>query len=501
MDRKDIIGLILMALWIGGGFQAACAFERVRDFFFVLMIFLAPMTEDVDINFVSRDFYRGTTRGFEFSLVDILSISVLASMFLLPRRGQSHGYWPPSLGIMLLFFAYACFNVGIADPRLFGLFELSKMIRGLTIFLAVAFFLRSERELRLLIFALGLIVSYEGLLALYQRYFEGQHRVPGTVDDSNSLSVLFCTTAPVFVAAFTSRLSKPLKWLSAAAIALASVGVVLTISRAGVIIIALVLFGTMAATMTYKLTWKRMAIALLVVLGATGIVVKSHKTLAARFAETSLEKEYGKNRNLGRGYYLRVAGAIADDRWFGVGLNNWSYWVSRTYGPKLGYRFVPYLSTDHDPSLKIPPDSNVDEAQAAPAHSLGALTTGELGYPGLALFAIVWLRWFQMAVSFLWKRTADPLRRMGVGFFFALCGIFLQSLTEWVFRHSPIYYTVHIILGALAALFYLKRQENRAAALQARSEDEEPFLEGRDEQFVYDDDQVIHQTKELPGAG
>jgi hypothetical protein len=135
--------------------------------------------------------------------------------------------------------------------------------------------------------------------------------------------------------------------------------------------------------------------------------------------------------------------------------------VSEKYGPRLGYRFVHYKGTDVEPSTVIPPESNVDEAQAAPAHSLGALTAGELGIPGLIMFAIVWMRWFQMAASFLWPRTNDPLRRIGVGIFFALCGIFLQSLTEWVFRHSPIYYVVNINLGVLASLYYMKRKAKR----------------------------------------
>jgi hypothetical protein len=43
---------------------------------------------------------------------------------------------------------------------------------------------------------------------------------------------------------------------------------------------------------------------------------------------------------------------------------------------------------------------------------------------------------------------------MGVGIFFGFGGIFLQSLTEWVFRQSPIYYVFHILLGTLASLYY-----------------------------------------------
>src|SRR5213594_3914642 len=116
MEQKDFLGLVLAAVGIFGGVLLACFWKRARDFFFVAMVVLAPMTEDYDINFVSRDWYRGTTRGFEFSLVDILSISLLVSAVLLPRSGHKRAYWPASLGLMLLFFLYACFNVSIADP-------------------------------------------------------------------------------------------------------------------------------------------------------------------------------------------------------------------------------------------------------------------------------------------------------------------------------------------------------------------------------------------------
>jgi hypothetical protein len=71
-----------------------------------------------------------------------------------------------------------------------------------------------------------------------------------------------------------------------------------------------------------------------------------------------------------------------------------------------------------------------------------------------------------MAASFLWKRTPDPMRRLGVGIFFGFGGIFLQSLTEWVFRQSPIYYVFHVLLGTLASLYYIKRRARRASAVE-----------------------------------
>lgn len=468
MEFKDLLGLTLIAAGIAGGVVTACLSRHARDLFFALMVMLAPMTELYDVNFVSRDFYRGTVRGFEVSVVDILSASVLLSLLLVPRPGQRRLYWPASLGFMIVYAGYCALNVAISEPRLFGLFELSKIARGLMIFFAVAMYVRDERDLRVLLIALALVIGYEGFLALKQRYLWGIHRVFGTLDHSNSLSALVCLVAPVFVAAFNSRLPVWLKLLCAAALASSAVTVILAISRAGVVTLALVLTGCALVTMSYRLSARKLATLLLVAVAVSALAAKSWATLRERFAESTLTEEYSQKRNQGRGYYLRVAHAIAEERPFGVGLNNWSYWVSNHYGPRLGYKFTPYRGTDREPSYHIRPGAtNIDNPQAAPAHNLGALTLGELGYPGLLLFALLWTRWLTLGLRFFWRRSQDPMRRVAIGIFFGMLGLWLQSLTEWVFRHSPVFYMFHILLGALAGLCYVRRLERRAQALQA----------------------------------
>jgi hypothetical protein len=461
MEQKDLIGLLLLIFAACGGIVLTTLSHRARDLFFFLLVTLSAVTEFVDINFASRDWYRGTTRGFEVSLVDTISLSLLASAILRPRLGEKRWYWPASLGLITIYFLYAAFCVGMADPKLFGLFELSKMVRGIVMFLAVAAYVRGERELRLFTVALALAVCYEGAVALEQRYFFGIHRVFGTVDDSNSLSMYLCTTAPVCVAALTSRFPKYVKALCAAAIAFAFVGVILTISRAGLMAIMIMLTCAAVATMSWRITLRKAAIALVVVLGVGGALGKAWKTVGARFANDSFKNEYENKHEMNRGYYLRIAAAIAEDSWFGVGPNNWSYWVSNKYGPRLGWRFVPYNGTDQAPSQLVPSGRNIDAPQAAPAHSLAALTAGEMGVGGLVLFALLWLRWLQMGASFLFPRTADPMRRMGVGIFFGMCGTFFQSMTEWVFHQTPIFFTFNILLGVLASLYLMKKEERK----------------------------------------
>mgnify|MGYP001606033840 CR=1 FL=1 len=174
-----------------------------------------------------------------------------------------------------------------------------------------------------------------------------------------------------------------------------------------------------------------------------------------------MQEEYFAPTIDGRGIYLRLAKMIATDHFFGVGLNNWSFHVSRTYGPRLGFRFVDY---DYLVSVYGTEDAELfaNSYLAAPAHNLAALTLGELGVPGLALFGLLWLRWFGMGAAFLFRPRAEPMRVMGVGLFFGVCGIFGQSLTEWVYRQTPILFTFYILLGALASLTALRRKIRNA---------------------------------------
>jgi len=484
MEKKDLIALGLLCCGACGATLFTSLSQRVRDLVFFLMVTLASVTEYIDVNFVSREWYRGTTCGFEVSFVDILSISLLLGALIRPRDGEKRFYWPKSFGWMICYFLFAAFCVALADPKIFGLFELSKMIRGLVMFLATALYLRSERELRIFILALGTVVCYQGLVALQQRYMYGMYRVYGTLDDSNSLSMYLCTTAPVMVAVLTSRVPKYFKALAAVAIALAFVGVILTISRAGLMAIILMLFLATVATVSYRITLKKVLIVCVVTVGMAAALGKAWKTLGARFAGDSLKNEYSAKHEQNRGYYIRIAAEIAKDSWFGVGPNNWSFWVSDRYGPKLGFDFVPYPDTVHKPSQKVPPGRNIDDPQAAPAHSLAALTAGEMGYGGLVFFTLLWLRWLTMGASFLWPRRADPMRRIGVGIFFGMGGTFFQSMTEWVFHQTPIFYTFHIMVGVLASLCYVRKQKRlRKKMTEAGIEEEDEFdFTDRDEE-------------------
>ena len=59
-----------------------------------------------------------------------------AAVLILVPRFRPRFFWPRSLGLILLLFGYQCFSVASSQPQIFGVFELTKTVRALVVFLA-----------------------------------------------------------------------------------------------------------------------------------------------------------------------------------------------------------------------------------------------------------------------------------------------------------------------------------------------------------------------------
>jgi len=477
MELKHLIALTLLVVAATGGLFVTVYWQRSRDIAFFFLVSAAVVTDRLDVHFFSMEWYRGTTRGIEISLLDVLAFCLLASTWLAPRYRGPRAYWPLGLGLMLLFCFYAAFSVLHSQPHLYGWFELTKIARGILVFLAAAMFVRTRRELQVLALALACAVGLEGILVLREQYFEHAYRVTGTLGHPNSLSMYLCTATPVVAAAIACDFPPWLRRFCLGAVGLAGVAVLLTISRAGLPIFAAVITGVTAWSVSWRLTWRKVVIGVVLVGGLAFFVHRYWDELAQRYQQDSLAEEYLDDSSTtaeGRGVYLRWARAIVHDHFFGVGLNNWSYAVAKTYGPRIGFTFEDYDDLEH---IALTREVMPDLYLPAPAHNLAALTIGELGVPGLVIFALLWARWFFAAAGFLrWRRDPDPMRTIGMGIFFAIAGIFMQSVTEWTYRQTAIFFTFNILLGTLASLKRPPLAEPASEEITVRELEAEPTL-------------------------
>src|SRR5258706_14173350 len=390
METKDLIGLILIPLAIVGATVVLSAFPKLRPAAFFFMVAAFVISDRLDINFVSRQWYRGTTRGIEFSFVDILALGLVLSWLIAPRPGQKRFFWPASLGLMLAYLAYECFSVAISDPKLFGIFEVSKTIRAIIVFLAGALYIRSEKELRIMVLALGCAVALESVLAVKHKLILHVDRATGTFDHANSLSMYLCMVGPDLVAAINSSFPRYVRVFSTVCIGLAAIGIVMTLSRAGLPIFGMVMLGATLVCMNWTMSFKKIIGALAITLGFTVLLALSWESIKDRWIDSSLKEEMDETQFENRGQYIGLAKVILHDNLFGLGLNNWSYHVSKTYGEKVG---SPYEDYDDIPPSVLYSEQIYDWAAkyAPPAHNLALITVGELGLPGLIIFALLWI--------------------------------------------------------------------------------------------------------------
>lgn len=461
METKHVLFLagLLTVVPVGAWLASRRPWLRDACAFVLTMGTINP--ELLDINFVSREWYRGTTRGFEVGWLDVLWMILLASQ---PRRRPGRGAEvPASLSLMLLFFAWSALSVATSTPQLFGLFELSKMLRAILLFVAVAHYIRGDRELRIIVSALGAAAVYEFFATIHSRVVLKHARADGTFAHPNSLSMYNLMVVPPLLAVALSDEGRRLRRLCAAGALLGSLSVVFTISRTGIVTLLALLLGVGALCGSFKITARKVAGAAVVLALAGVAAYKTSGDFERRFTESG--DEYGGKVYEGRGAYLHLASLIVQHEPGGCGLNNWSWCVSNRYGPMLQQHFIPYVDTDSRPPRRpLRRDAHVDDPQAAPAHSLYAITLGETGWVGVVLFALLWLRWYQMTGSFLFRRDRSLRSRFGVGAFFGLLGAFSQSFTEWAYRQTPLLFTLYILLGAAAALYPVRPSAARRRA-------------------------------------
>jgi O-antigen ligase len=139
---------------------------------------------------------------------------------------------------------------------------------------------------------------------------------------------------PVFVAAANSSLHRYLRYFCCLCIPVSMMIILFTVSRAGIPIFAVVTLGAAAFCISWRLTPKKALIGLVACFLLTIFGVQSWDRLTARFSQITLKDEYSDGQLESRGYFLKQAKVILDDHFFGVGLNNWSYWVSKQYGAR-----------------------------------------------------------------------------------------------------------------------------------------------------------------------
>jgi hypothetical protein len=468
MELKYILFYTAFLFGIPGFILAGLVVKPFKKFIVTLMCFTLAYPQQLTVNFVSRETYRMTTRGFELGLFDVCIISLF---FILVLQQHEHRFrWFPPLTIiygLYLLIGFISWGLtpgdipvpGIAtalysrsgldfytsfETSLYPLFTLTKFLRGGLTYLVMVNFLRDEEHFRTLISALLMVIVVITVEALIDRYISGYHRVSATLGHPNSLGTFMGMLGTLMFGVALMRNAFFSSATFGIATAASLVCVLLTISRGALAALVMGLWIDVSALFHRYVNFKNITILMGGSLVVLALFFMAADTITARFLvqqDAVSDIEY-------RGLYNEEARMMARDHALGVGLGNFSAYSWIKYGPAVGLN-----------------------EYGTPAHNLWYLTLGEVGYPGLFAFILYWLRFYSIGLPFLFRQRRELIYAVATAAVAATMIGHIQNMLQLSYRQTAIFMLNKILMAMVVAAWYIDRQsrsEARAARHPAR---------------------------------
>lgn len=421
---KYIIFFITLFLVVPVGGLLGVASKKIEKLLIFLSVFFSCRTNET-INFFSHELYRGSSRGFEISLVDLVGMS----LFFVVLFRKKVTLFPPGSFLYFLYFSFSALSIINSANVLFSSFELWKMLRMYFYFWTIYNLIQNEEDFQVVIKSVYFIIFYIFAIVLFDKYIGGRYQARGPFPHQNSLVMYLI----FFGGIITSRVVnfKP-EFKTLVATVCIFLGVIFTYSRAGMFIYGVMVSGIFGIGLLEKVSARKVISMIFVFLAGLLVLLKSGDTIIDRFV--SAPKESANTRV----YMAKAAVNMANDKVLGVGLNNWGIKVNKPYG---------YSS--HSPRYH---EDGFKEGLVETTYLMVAAETGWHNLIIFLLFLCSFLFRCMVLIKKFWRKNGSYIF---IGMFMSLIGVYLESGLEWVLKQTPNFYQMMLIF-ALIAVFYKK---------------------------------------------
>jgi len=392
--------------------------------FFLLLFFT---TKEITINFVSRETFRITTRGFEISLVDCLLMILFA--LVMERRSSFKIHKPKGWVLFSLYFLFSLMSVVNSESYLFSAFELSKMIRMYFFLWVVYNYVNSQDQFADLMNYIAIIIIFIFLTVIKQKYIDGVFQTPGPFPHQNSL-VMYMIIFNSLVLSYLLNNPKVNFAFWGVVFAMGGVVIISTLSRAGMALFGLSAVFIFFASIVSKFSFKKIIILFFAVIAAAGILYKAMDTIIERF-QTAPEESTEV-----RVLLAEAAVKMANDKTLGIGLNN--------FGIKIN---PPYKYGDH-----IEHKEGEEDVKNGLVETIYLMIAAETGWHNLLVFILWLLSMFYLNIKNLFRFKKSTLLFFPIGVAGGLMAIYIESTLEWVLKQTHNFYQLMLIFALIGAM-------------------------------------------------
>ena len=454
MELKHIIFILAVISIIPLGFLLMISQKSLK-----ICVFLLPICfwnyNSTAINFFSNPDYKGTSLGYEISIMHLLAIAILLGMFL--RRWPIKFVFPGTIAYFIYFFVCVLSLIG-SPNKLYSGYELMKMLMLYIIFLAVTNYLYATHDFDSFLNGLACVIIISFYLSFKMKYFGGRVQATGLFSHQNSAGMFMCLLGPVFLARLLNRKDSLIKIGFYLIVFLMSfLSALFTYSRGSLACFPLGCFIVIMFSLALHFTFKTLIVIFTMTIIGISAVLYSAPTIYKRFIyapEASADT---------RKVLAQIAMNIIKDKpLLGCGINSWGIaGKNLKYNPTNAfhnYKSKVYLSLVETTYL---------------------LVGAECGLLGLGTLLFWYFYYLYQAVyqAYRWRKTE---------YFYLLAGLvagltsnYLQSTLEWVLKQTINYCTLFCCFGIIAVLIQGARERTTLSYLEAIAYRRQEYLRQR----------------------
>ncbi len=422
-ELKYIIFFLVLIFGVPFNYFMVKKFPKYEKIlWFLLLFFTCNM---VDINFVSMETYRGTSKGFEIGMVDIVVFSLLA--VIIGRKDKYPIKRPPGTFLYFTYFFFSLLSMINSDVYIYSFFELWKMLRMYIFFYVVYNMIKSFEDINELMVSISLITVYITFIVLKQKYLMGIFQTYGPFPHQNSLVLYMIVFGALLLSLLLNKEDTKLYyWLPV--FGMAGIDIISTLSRGGMAMFTLAVFIVYFLSYINKFTLRKVGITFLFIALGSGVLYKAMDTITERI-ETAPEESLDVRVQL-----AIAAQKMANDKILGVGLNN--------FGLKIN---DPYPYGNHIPKKDAYEKGGLVE-------TIYLMIAAETGWHNLGVFIIFLLYFYFKNIRNYFRLKGSQYRYIPIGIAGGLTAIYIQSTLEWVLKQTNNFYQLMFVFAVIAAV-------------------------------------------------
>jgi hypothetical protein len=413
------------------GYSFALKHDKVERAIFFLMVFFTAKMED--INFVSRETERLTSKGFEIGMVDICTMIIF--LIVLHKKGTT-GRIPKGAQWYFVYFGLSLLSIVNSDFVLFSMFELWKMIRMYFYFWTVYNYIDTDKKYFDFLKGVAAITIFVFYEVIKQKYLEGKFQTAGPFPHQNSLVMYMIIFGSIAFSYLINKkdlsIDKLVVWLMV--FGMASVTIISTLSRAGLALYGFAIIIVLGLSFVNGINLKKMVITGLLIIMSLAVLAKAWDSITERFRTAPEESA------LVRVALAQAAVKMANDKkigYLGVGLNNFG----RAINP-------PYTYSSH---IEMN-DAEDEEEKNGLVETIYLMIAAESGWHTLLAFFVFLFYYYFLNLVNVFRYRGSNLQFLSIGLTGGLLAIYIESGLEWVLKQTNNFYELMLIFALIASM-------------------------------------------------